>query len=403
MKVLALAGYDSFLNAARLIAPAFEAQGAKVDFALVRARKTKQISPEQVAELGVGETLGEIDLIDFCESGAIARYDIVLACLEGLSMRRLFQFLPADGAGRPLVVSVYPGLVLRYLFDGLSARAPADFLWLNCRRDLGEYTRMCEGYGIDPSNARLFGNASLIDKIVRAPGADRDGPIVFFEQAVIPRCYDERRYLVEQLFELARRIPARQVLIKARVNRNKATLHQTWHAIDSLFQEVASQAGQSVPSNVALTQENTASLLARASLCLTVSSTVAVEALYAGVPTVIINDFGAHDDYGLQYFYGSGLLRCFAQIDPQNLPAPRPEWLEEYTHDPSGLLGALVSEVLKATREDTASTARENTVALHSKGFFDYLRRSQSLHSIASRKFQARQGRLGTFLKRLRG
>jgi len=403
MKVLALAGYDSFLNTARLIAPIFEEQGADFDYALVRARKTKQISPEQVSELGVGRTIGEIDLIDFCESGAISQYDIVLACLEGLSTRRLFQFLPAFGEGRPIVISVYPGLVLRYLFDGLSTRAPADLLWLNCRRDVSEYTRMCKGFGIDPSNARLFGNGSVLDRIARDPRAAANGPIVFFEQAVIPRHYDERRFLVEQLFELARRNPERQVLIKARVNGSKATLHRTWHAIDSLFREVASDAGQPAPSNLALTQENTPKLLSRASLCLTVSSTVAVESLYAGIPTVIINDFGAHDDYGLQYFYGSGILQSFSQIDPENVPTVEQGWLEEYTHDPSVSIRALVTEAIVAAKSRTTTSSPQNANALHSREFFENLKRTSSLRGIAARQFQTKKSALKRFLHFMRG
>ncbi|QFT34376.1 hypothetical protein FIV00_28030 [Labrenzia sp. THAF82] len=403
MKMLALAGYDSFLNTARLIAPSFEKCGVEVDYALVRARKTKQISPEQVAELGVSKTIGEIDLIDFCESGAISQYDIVLACLEGLSTRRLFQFLPPFGNGRPIVISAYPGLVLRYLFDGLATRATADFLWLNCRRDMREYARMCEGYGIDPSNARLFGNGSVLDKIDREPDAIVSGPIVFFEQAVIPRHYDERRFLVEQLFELARRHHDRQILIKARVNGNKATLHRTWHAIDSLFSEVASASGNSVPPNLALTQESTRGLLAKASLCLTVSSTVSVEALYAGVPTLILNDFGAHDDYGLQYFYGSGILRSFSQIDPENVPVPVMTWLEDCTHDPSLSIAVLVAEAVEAARNGTTASGPKNADALHSIAFLEFLKRSRSLRSIAAREFQRRNSAFGSFLKRFRG
>ncbi|ASP35863.1 DUF6716 putative glycosyltransferase [Labrenzia sp. VG12] len=403
MKVLALAGYDSFLNTARLIAPTFQRQGAEVEYALVRARKTKQITPEQVAELGIGRTIGEIDLIDFCESGAIAQYDIVLACLEGLSSRRLFQFLPEYGARRPVIISVYPGLVLRYLFDGLSTRAPADFLWLNCKRDMREYERMCDGYGIDASNARLFGNGSVLDKIQRESQASDNGPIVFFEQAVIPRHYHERRFLVEQLFTMARRHPSTEILIKARVNGGRATLHRTWYAIDSLFREVASDSGQSAPPNLNLTEESTSHLLARASLCLTVSSTVAVEALHAGIPTVIINDFGAHDDYGLQYFYGSGLLKSFDQIDLNNLPVVERSWLEEFTHDPTDTIDALVVEALAAAKSGATSAGPNNLHALHSRAFLDHLKKSESLRSIAARKFQARKGFFESLLKKIRG
>lgn len=403
MRVLALAGYDSFLNTARLIAPHFEKCGVEVDYALVKARKSKQITPEQVTELGVSKILGEIDLIDFCESGAISSYDIVLACLEGLSTRRLFQFLPPYGKSRPIVISVYPGLVLRYLYDGLSTRAPADLLWLNCRRDVREYRRMCEGFGIDQSNVRLFGNGSVLEKIERKPEASCGGPIVFFEQAVIPRHYDERRFLVAQLFEFACRYPKRRVLIKARTLGSRSTLHKTWYPIDSLFREVSSTVCQPVPANISLTDEGTGKLLSEASLCLTVSSTVAVEALYADIPTVIINDFGAHDDYGLQYFYGSGILKSFDQIDLEKLPVPEKSWLDDHTCDPLITINALVDEAIEIAKNRGTSENTQNMHAMHSRAFLNYLQGVRSLHSIAAREFQQKKKGLKNILKRLRG
>ncbi|WP_298965081.1 DUF6716 putative glycosyltransferase [uncultured Roseibium sp.] len=368
MRVLALAGYDSFLNTARLIAPYFERQRATVDFALVSARKKKQISDGQVAELGFSNPIPVVTIKGLCQSREIKSYDIVLSCLEGMSTRHLFHYLQDLGSTRPLVICVYPGLVLRYAFDGFSMRAPADFLWLNCERDVEAYTAMCESFDQDASNARLFGNASLLEKIERKSDVAAEGPVVFFEQAVIPRYYHERRFLAEQLCALARRYPGKEFLIKARAAGKKATLHRTWHAIDHLFGEVASL-DEGVPANIHLTEERTPALLARASHCLTISSTVAIEALHAGIDTTLIADFGAHDDYGLQYFYGSGLLRSFEHIDLDVPPRMNKHWGEQFVLDPLLSIKQLVSEAMQIGRdkrsiENVSSRQCENSDAL---------------------------------------
>lgn len=390
MRVLALAGYDSFLNTVRLIAPHFEKQGASVDFALISARKRKQISAEQIAEMGFSKPIPAVKIKDLCQSGDIQSYDIVLSCLEGMSTRHLFHYLEELGDARPLVICVYPGLVLRYAYDGFSMRAPADLLWLNCLRDLEAYREMATSFGIDPSNGRLFGSGSLLERIARQPAAEQSGPVVFFEQAVIPRYFDERYYLVKRFCDLARRFPERSFLLKARAPGKKATLHRTWYPIENIFDEIRASA-EGVPDNVSLTDEKTGSLIARASHCLTVSSTVAVECLQAGVPLTIVSDFGAHDDYGLQYFYGSGLLRTF---DDFSLEGARPnsDWLKRYTADPYDNIEQLVSEAMQMDRRrnlrDGAVSQASRSFAIElveNLGVSKYLRRSFEYKSVSDR------------------
>ncbi|POF34343.1 DUF6716 putative glycosyltransferase [Roseibium marinum] len=346
MKVLALAGYDSFLNTARLIAPYFEKHGASVEFGIVKARSKTQITERQVAEMGIERLVQNIDIRRFCEEGRFRDYDIILSCLEGLSSRRIFYYLAQHDEKRPFVISLYPGLLLRNAYEGHAARAPADRIWLNCRRDLQAYQAMCRSFGMDGSNARLFGLASVLEKVERMPVVDRNGPVVFFEQAVIPRFYEERKYMVEALCDLARRYPDRSFLIKARASGKQATLHSAWHAIDKLLDEVASEE-KGVPDNIQMTGETATQLLSCASCCLTVTSTVAVEAIHAGVPTALVSDIGASDDYGLQYFYGSNLLTGLEQLDLDNVSAPDPDWLLTHTHDPYKVIEDLVQDCIE--------------------------------------------------------
>ncbi|WP_349360293.1 DUF6716 putative glycosyltransferase [Stappia sp.] len=398
MKVLALAGYDSFLNTVRLIAPYFRAEGCDVDFALVKARQRKQISSVQIDEMGLAAPVRTTTIDGLFKNDRIASYDIVLSCLEGMSTRRLFRHLAALPDKRPFVISVYPGLLLRYAYDGLSMRAPADRLWLNCPRDMDAYTAMCAAFGIDASNARVLGNGSVLERIDRRPDA-ADGPVVFFEQAIIPRYYEERKFLIEQLCALARRNPGREILIKARAAGKKATLHRTWHPIEHLLDEAA-QSPAGVPDNLRLTEERASELLSRAAHCLTISSTVAVEALHAGVPTTLISDFGAHDDYGLPYFFGSGLLRPFDQVDLDAPPTCDDAWLSHATGNPTSTVAQLARDAVDAARMPHGALDPQRFTPMNSLAFETGIMKAWGMTYLIDRKFKSKRMPFSDLLRR---
>ncbi|AUX80451.1 DUF6716 putative glycosyltransferase [Sinorhizobium fredii] len=386
MRVLALASYDSFLNIAGLIAPHFERAGCTVEFALVQARRKKQISEDQVQRYGLASKVRWIDIEAFCGSGEIAGYDIVLSCLEGLSTRRLMHHLIQLGSRRPLVISAYPGLVLRHAYDGFSMRTGSDLFWLNCEADAEAYRAMCGAFGIDASNARVFGVGALLEPMNRQPVAET-GPVVFFEQAVIPRYHDEREFLAEQLVLLAKRFPEISIAIKPRTMGKDATLHRSWHPIEPLLKAVAERQG-GWPGNLSLTSEKASTLLSRASHCLTVCSTVAAEAIHAGIPTVIIGDFGAHDDYGLHYFYGSGLIRTFDELDFPVETKPNAGWRARYIGDPNRKVETLVREALAIAGGQRVAIAAKQLNAEMSPALRDHLMRRYGTSDVLGRKHQ---------------
>ncbi|RFZ88818.1 hypothetical protein D0Y60_06575 [Shinella sp. WSJ-2] len=387
MRVLALAGYDSFLNAATLIAPHFQAAGCQLEYALVRSRAGRQLSQEQLESFRLTGGVRWISLEDFCKSGEIGEFDIVLSCLEGLSTRRLVHYLRQLGPNRPLLISVYPGLVLRYALDGYSMRTSSDLVWLNCQADHDDFVRMCTAFGVDSSGARVFGIASLLEKIDRNTKISKSGPVVFFEQAVIPRYHDERLFLVKQLISLVKRYPATEFIIKPRAIGKDATLHRTWHPIDSLIKTAAREIG-GWPDNLRLSSEKAGALLSRASLCLTVSSTVAAEAVNAGVPTVIIGDFGAHDDYGLGYFLDSGLIQTFSEITLPSTVLPNPNWLARYVADPEKTIAGLIEEAIRMSKEPRVPIDERSPRAEMSDTLRNYLIEKRGESSFLGRKYQ---------------
>lgn len=389
MRVLALASYDSFLNTARLIAPYFEREGCEVEYALVRARSSKQITPEQVAGLTLDSPVRWITIEELCGSAVAVRYDIILSCLEGLSTRRLVHHLAALGDKRPLVISVYPGLILRYPFDGYSMRTASDLLWLNSKADLLAFQSMCTAFGVDHHGARIVGLAPLFQTVERNASV-KNGPVVFFEQAIIPRYYEERLFLANQLVLLAKRYPDIEFIVKRRTTGNEATLHQTWHPIEPLLKKAADRQGY-WPVNLSFSSENASALLARASHCLTITSTVAIEAIHAQVPTTILGDFGAHDDYGLSYFFGSGLICNFSDLVLPCEMKPNADWLCQNMADPFEVVVERVQEAIVMAGEPRQTMAERSLRAEMSPELREFLTERNGTEAVLDRRYKSRR------------
>ncbi|WP_350335664.1 DUF6716 putative glycosyltransferase [Coralliovum pocilloporae] len=395
MRILAVGSYDSFIRTVTTIGKAFAARGAEVDLALVKVR-SQQISGKQLDQMDIPFRLFHHSMDSLSSREVLENYDILIMSLDGSSFRRFFLRLQDYQGPRPCIVAMYPGLVLRYAFDGLSSRAPADFLWLNSRQDLESYRSMCDAFGYDGSNARDFGLVSALQKIERRAGDNKSRKrMVFFEQAVIPRAYDDRKYLTEQLVALARRYPDWDLFVKPRTRPSEHTIHRTQAHLEMLL-DASDRSGQARPDNLLLTYESASDLLSECDLCLTISSTVAIEALYSDIPTLIISDFGSHDDTGLPFFFGSGLIRDFAGIDPDNVPMVNRDWLEHVATDPEISLDKHIDELLAAARERSSSEGGHRFLhpVVASSARFDYLRELYSIDSIGFRAYERSKNKL---------
>lgn len=388
-RVLTVSGYDSFLRVSALIGEVFARQGAEVSHGLLQTH-IAQITRRQIEAAGVsGNALARLTLDQLCDPAHLARYDIIVASLTGASFRRLFLRLENHKGRRPLIAAIYPGIILRYPFDGLASRAPADLLWLNSPRDLELYREMCAGLGERAGNAAVLGPAVLLSPVKRRRAAS--GPVVFFEQTIIPRSVRERRFLAARLLRLARDHPERQFLVKPRTAPHEFTLHPTRaHIVPLLRQEAAAAGGW--PDNFEVVYASPRDLLSRASHCLTISSTVAIEAIHAGVPTTLISDFGVNDDFGLQYFFGSGLIASFDQL---NFEAPAPaaparSWRRTYLADPNRTIDKLVAHAFELVQKNRAGKHKYRDVVPYfgSPGFMRALHDEFSLDDIGRRKYQ---------------
>nr|WP_319486588.1 DUF6716 putative glycosyltransferase [uncultured Cohaesibacter sp.] len=389
MRILAVGSYDSFIRTVQTIGDAFADKGADVELCVLNVR-TKQISDRQIEAIDTPFRIVQHTMDSLCRQEVLGAYDVFVMSLDGASFRRFFYRLQDGKGARPLIVAVYPGLVLRYAFDGLSSRAAADLLWLNSKKDLIAYQSMCSSFGVDGQNARDFGLVPLLQApYVEDPRAPRQKAMVFFEQAVIPRSLEDRRYLIEQLIALAEKYPDHELLLKPRTKPEDFTLHRTRAHFEALLKERQKQ-GYVLPGNLKVTYEGPKKLLSECAVCLTISSTVAIEALYMGIPTVIVGDFGSHDDSGLPFFFGSDIIRTFSDIDPDDVPDVNVEWLLHVATDPRKLLDDHAAEVFRAAeaRKAEIEDRKQLFPLVSSQARFNWLRRYHTIDSIGYRAYE---------------
>lgn len=362
-RILLISSYDSFFATSTLLVEHFERQNAQVELAVVSIRPG-QITTRQLHQAKDKEMLKSVKRVTFdqlADPVFLRQYDGYVLSADGPTCKRIFLRLAgchfgskkSDLVKRPAIMVLYPGLVFRFCYDGFAARGPADFIWLNCQKDLDDYQRLTDELSL-PCNGRLFGVAPILNDIgqhvapVQSKHETRRRKIVFFDQVVIPRSRVERELLALGLVRLARRYPEDELIIKPRTKLGERTIHAFSQRLH--IANLVTKFSTSADRNISIRYESAQALLQEAHLCLTLSSTVAAEAIHKGVKTAIISDFGFNDDFGLHYFLGSGLTTSLADIDLDALPEVNEAWAAKYLGDPKNVIEALSDEYVALCR-----------------------------------------------------
>ncbi|GHB44450.1 hypothetical protein GCM10007094_37220 [Pseudovibrio japonicus] len=355
MKTLIIASYDSFLTAGARLASRMEEHGVDVDVAVLRI-KPNQVASRQMTEAACTRKVFDVSFDSLANPTFMGQYEGYVLSIDGPSCKRLFMRLSICSGYRPAILTLYPGLVFRFDYDGFSARAPSDLVWLNSQKDLEKYRALTSSLG-KPDNGRNFGLATLLDEGAASEMVKCENrpskTIVFFEQVVIPSSKADREILVRLLLDLAKKYSEHKILVKPRMKPKEKTIHKL--KADLHIEKIFQRQKESIPSNIQITYQRAGSLLMNCDACLTISSTVAIEAIHRGVRPVIINDFGFHDDSGVPFFLGSGLISSLADIDVDKLAEPNPAWLSDHFTEVSCTAAPLLAEFMQL-----AKSAREN-------------------------------------------
>jgi hypothetical protein len=260
--------------------------------------------------------------------------DALILGLDGQRSRdALLQLHGAWGHSttRPRLISAYPGILFRFALEGMLDRSGADLLCLNSQQDLSTYQKGCAALGRDSNNAVVTGLPILWRTHPRADVPEHPS-IVFFEQPSIPVHPLQRRFVCEQLRELAAAWPNHPVIFKPRTSSIESTLHRRHGEMASVIDTMSHQ-----QSNLKLSFKPATQLLRKCGCAITVSSTAALESMAMGISTRIVGDLGVTETLGNHFFADSGAIANFAAIRDNPFEVLHDHtWLQAQGWNPNG-------------------------------------------------------------------
>jgi hypothetical protein len=249
---------------------------------------------------------------------------VILACVGGAvqALIRALSLAWRGRAERPIVVTGYVGLVYENAVDGLLLRAGADLVVANSATDAQTFRDVLAAVDADPGSIVQASLPFLSGRAYDPTAAGRERPYTttFVTQPGVPETRDERRYAMAQVLEHATTNPSRRVIVKLRGRPGERTTHVEPHHFASLLPR------RRCPDNVELAYGAMSDVLDRTDLCVTVSSTAAIEAMHRHIPTAILTDFGIRESLGNQVFLGSGAFASWAALHAGAVPKIDPGW-----------------------------------------------------------------------------
>ncbi|WP_353807267.1 DUF6716 putative glycosyltransferase [Agromyces sp. SYSU T00194] len=305
----------------------------------------------------------------------VRRPDVVLLALRGPLVRVVAPRLAAR-ADRPVIVSGFPGITIPAEPKAIVYREQSDLVVLHSRREVREFSRNAAGLPVDLrfGLARLpFLGASGAGAGADAAGghdAVADAPVradvVFAVQAKVPRQLEDRERLVDWLVDAARAQPQRRVVVKVRARSGEAQTHAEAHDLQDLLAARAAAGGPgSVPANLVVEDGPMSAHLRDAAALVTVSSTAVLEAVAAGVPALLLDDFGIDRAMINTVFAGSGLLAGHDAFTAGEYRHPDPGWLDDNYFHPAtddDWIARLVELVVARDRGELAPRVRRHNL-----------------------------------------
>jgi len=281
---------------------------------------------QQLADVGArADTVRRVGIAQLLADLAGTDAEVVVLSCVGGTIHSLMHGLARAWAGRatrPVVVTGYVGVVYERLVDGLLLRTGADVILANCANDARRFRDVLAAVGAEPDDVVRTALPYLDGATYDGAAAGRDRPftVTLVAQPSVPATRSERRYALGQAVAHAVAHPERHVIVKLRGRLGEQTTHVERHHYTDLLP------GDEVPDNVEIAYGSMTDVLDRTDLCVTVSSTAALEAMHRGIPTGILTDFGVREALGNQVFLHSGALISWPALHAGDIPKTDPEW-----------------------------------------------------------------------------
>jgi hypothetical protein len=230
-------------------------------------------------------------------------------------------------ADRPCVIAFQGGLD----FDperGFFNRRHADAVFIVPQDDLATYRQAMQNE--DTGQQYLgFGHPTFVSPGTPAGLAGRRD-VYFFAQALSPATRGGRLHILKMLAAIAQANPDRTVWLKLRhlPHENTRHLHREVYS----YADLIGASGLRLPDNLRLTADSMETVLDRAAIGITCTSTAAVDLIRAGVPTLVYLDYVENYLDPLvapmhRLFAESNLVAGLEDVLHLRARAPDPAWL----------------------------------------------------------------------------
>lgn len=248
---------------------------------LVEADGNERISHRQRVTYLPDRDVPAVDIKHAGQPDFYDGYDAVAVCVPVAPLRQLLRrrwYMARKS--RPRFIAFFPGMEFTPHI-GMRGRRDFDAIFLNH----ADHEALYREHFMRPGQFVYWGHPyfTLPERFIDVSDCRKD--VYFFAQAVSPTTKRARMHIVEILAGIAKANPDRRVVIKLRhlASENNYHVHKEQWGYEELVNEAAYV---SLPNLVC--EAGTAEMaLLRAGYCINCTSTVAMDATSAGIPTAI--------------------------------------------------------------------------------------------------------------------
>lgn len=305
LKILVIATYDSFVKSGIKLAKRLS---NNIDVAIQKI-KNNQLSIRQIKE----SNLDNYNYLDYrsLSDTDFNKYDVIIVAIGNAASRAFterFLKIYSNKTQRPITISIFPGVIFGHT-ESILSRIHFDIVLANNENDTNIINEIAKIYNLSVTviNYGLVNIDNSIEKI-----KDRKQKLYnlfFIDQVKIPESREERKFLIDQLINLAQKRPDYHVYLKTRVINKELTVHKNKYSYAKLLSGY-----HSLPKNLSIFEGSMDEAYSLMDMCLSFSSTVSIEALYYKIPSFIIADLGINNKLYNYPFIGSDIFITFNEL-----------------------------------------------------------------------------------------